>query len=301
MQKLSILACAFLLLFSACKKSADTAAAVVPERLEVISPASSMLVGATIQYSLTFYNNVGNVATVPASIIWSTSNTTVATVSSTGLVTAKAAGQVEIKATYRAIVGTALLTVVSSANDLASITISPAPEAEVELNKTIPLTATGRNNAGAEIPGLLFTWATSDNAIVSVSSTGIITGKAYGTSLVTASSGGIMSSAVMAQVIRKGNFSGMNSGGTVKLKIENNILVMKTSADFTYSSAPDLRIYLSNSTNVNGALEVVTLNGQSGLRSWNVPSPPSTIGQYRYAIIWCKQFGGNYGTADLGQ
>jgi hypothetical protein len=27
---------------------------------------------------------------------------------------------------------------------------------------------------------------------------------------------------------------------------------------------------------------------------------PTTITQYKFVMVWCKQFGGNYGLADLG-
>ena len=125
--------------------------------------------------------------------------------------------------------------------------------------------------------------------------------KAYGTSIISASSGGLQSAPVMVQVIRTGTYANKGSSGTAKLKIENNILKLETSADFRApTSPPDLRMYLSNnSNNVNGGLELVTLNQRSGAQKWNVPTGVQ-ISQYRYAVIWCKQYGVYYGSADLG-
>jgi hypothetical protein len=44
---------------------------------------------------------------------------------------------------------------------------------------------------------------------------------------------------------------------------------------------------------------VASLTLRTGAQSWNVAAP-TTIAQYKYAIVWCKQFGGTYGVADLG-
>ena len=86
-----------------------------------------------------------------------------------------------------------------------------------------------------------------------------------------------------------------------KLKIENGILKLQTSSDFgVMTSPPDLRIYLgTNNSNINGALEVASLTQRNGAQSWNIAAP-TAITQYRYVIVWCKQFGGTYGVADLG-
>jgi hypothetical protein len=107
----------------------------------------------------------------------------------------------------------------------------------------------------------------------------------------------------MVQVIRSGNFNGgSGSTGQAKLKIENGTLKLQTSSTFSVSTgAPDLRIYLSNSTtNITNAVEIATLNQRSGAQSWNVPATtsggqPITITSYQYVLVWCRQFGGNYG------
>ena len=298
-----ILFTAFIIsLFVSCKKSADIAPAVIPERL-VISPASnSVLIGAMAQFTLKFYNNTGQETAVPAGVSWTSSNTTIATVNNQGLVTGIGAGQVEIKAFYNSIVVSSLLTVVINNNQLATVNITnvSAGVQEILLNQTATITAEGRNVVGQVIPGLVFTWASTNTALVDVTSAGLVMGKAYGTANLTAASGGIQSAPVMVQVIRIGNFTNMGSQGQAKLKIENNVLKLQTTSSFSVQNAPDLRIYLTNSTtSITSALEVATLSQRSGAQSWNIAAP-ATITQYRYVMVWCKQFGGNYGHADLG-
>lgn len=293
---------AFSIFLTACsKKSADTPPATVPERLEITPASSSVNTGATAQFTLKFFNNTGQQATVPASVTWSSANTSIATINQQGLATGAGSGQTEIKAAYNTITATALLTVVSNNTQLASLMVMPADIQEVKLNETATLTAVGKNSTGNIINGLSFSWQSNNNSIVEINGTGTVTGKAYGTADITASSSGILSAPVMVQVIRKGNFSGSGSIGMAKLKIENGILKLQTTADFTVMTGPpDLRIYLgNNNSNINGALEVASLSQRSGVQSWNIAAP-ATIIQYRFVIVWCKQFGGAYGVADLG-
>ncbi len=289
------------------KKEADpTPPTIVPERLEITPTSSSILVGETKPFTLKFFNNVGVQATVPNNIVWSSNNSAVATVSAQGVATGLSAGQVEIKATYNNISITSLLTVASNNTQLATITLTPSDVQEVKLNETATITAVGKNNAGGVLSGLTFNWASAATNIFEVTSGGVVTGKAYGTANVTASSGSIVSAPVMVQVIRKGTFSGAGSAGMVKLKIENGTLKLQTTADFSVATgAPDLRIYLTNTANptsTTGALQVADLanpSQYSGSHTWNVPTP-TTITTYRYVFVWCTQFGGSYGIADLG-
>ncbi len=290
------------ILVAACsKKSADTAPAIVPERLEITPASNSVNINATAQFTLKFFNNTGQQTGVPATVSWSSANTSIVTVTQQGLATGIGAGQTEIKATYNSITTTALLTVVSNNTQLASVMVMPADLQEIKLNETATLTVVGKNSTGNIINGLNFLWQSNNNSFVEVNSTGTVTGKAYGTADITASSSGIQSAPATVQVIRRGNFSGSGSTGMAKLKIENGILKLQTTADFgVMASPPDLRIYLgNNNSNVNGALEVASLAQRSGVQSWNIATP-TTITQYRYAIVWCKQFGGTYGVADLG-
>jgi Bacterial Ig-like domain (group 2)/Electron transfer DM13 len=293
---------ALIVLITGCeKKTEDTPLPVIPERLEISPVSSSIKVGETAQFVLKFFNNTGQPAALPAGISWSSANSSIATVSQSGIATGTGTGQTEIKASYNTISATVLLTVVTNNTQLASVMIMPADIQEVKLNETAILTAVGKNNTGDIIQGLSFSWQSNNSALVEVNGSGTVTGKAYGTSTVTASSMNVQSAPVMVQVIRKGNFAGSNSAGMAKLKTENGILKLQTTADFIVAAGPpDLRIYLgNNNNNITGALEVASLNLRTGAQSWNVAAP-ATITQYRYVIIWCKQFGGTYGVVDLG-
>jgi uncharacterized protein YjdB len=296
-------------ILSSCGKNASDAdlalppVVVVAERLEITPASNSILVGGTSQFTLKFYNNTGALATVPAGIVWSSSNTAVATVSQTGLVTAVGLGQTNIKAAYNNISATAVLSVVVNNNTLATITITPSITQEILLNGTINFSAVGTNLAGGVISGLTFNWTSDASSNVSLNNAGMATSLSYGTANIVATANGIQSTPTMVQVIRRGNFAGQNSTGMAKLKIENGTLKLQTSSTFSVENHPDLRIYLTNTPTTNvGAVQIAPLSTAghtSGERSWNVPSNV-TITQYRYALVWCAAFGGIYGVADFG-
>ncbi len=96
----------------------------VPVALVTVSPASvTVLVGQTVQLTATPKDAGGN-PLAGRSVAWSSGNATVATVSGSGLVTARAAGSTTITATSEGQSGTASLTV--SVVPVASVTVSPA-------------------------------------------------------------------------------------------------------------------------------------------------------------------------------
>lgn len=298
---LNTLAVLAVISIAACsKKSPDTPLTMVPERLEITPATASMKVGETTTFSLKYFNTLGEEAPVPSGIQWSSSQTNIATISSSGVATGIASGQTEIKAKRNNTEATSLLTVVSNDNEIATITIETGNK-ELLINDTGTLIAVARNINNQVITGKSFSWQGTNSVAVQLATNGQVKGLAWGTSSVQATSDGKVSAPVMVQVIRKGSFSGSGSKGTAKLKFENGVLKLETSADFGVSSgAPDLRMYLgNNSGNVNGAVELATLNNRTGALSFNIPSGVS-IGQFRYAVVWCKQFGGAYGVADFG-
>ena len=298
MQKLSFVFL-FLFLIACSKKSEDVTPTEIPERLEISVANKSVKISDTARFSVLFYDKLGNKITPPSNILWSSSNAQIAEINQSGIATGKNTGQTTIKATYQNLEATALLTVVSDNNQVATVTLENVRE--IRLNETAILQAIVRNVLGQVLTGHTVSWQSDNPSLVSIDATGKVTGLVYGTANIRATVEGIQSNAAMVQVIRSGNFAN-GSTGTGKLKIENGVLRLQTSSNFSASSSPpDLRMYLSNNTNnVNDAIEIATLNQRSGAQTWNVPSNVS-ITQYRYILVWCKQFGGVYGRADLGE
>ncbi len=283
---------------------------VSQERIEINPGTLSIMAGNTANFTVTYFNAAGIQSPIPSGLVWSSNNTSIVTINQQGMLTAVAAGQTTIKAMVNTLSTTATITVTAN-NTLATIALNPSNILEVNLNQMSTVTATGLNAAGNPLTGLTFNWATSNNSLVSVNSSGQVTGTGYGTANVTASSAAISSAPLMVQVIRSGNFNGVfGSAGTAKLKIENGVLKLQTTSNFSVSTgAPDLRIYLSNATNsIANAVEVATLTQRSGAQTWNIAAANTTtsgqavtvtITSYAYVLVWCRQFGGNYGLVTL--
>ena len=88
----------------------------VPVASVTVSPASgSVTVGATVQLAAVTKDAAGNVLT-GRTVTWSSSNTSVATVSGTGLVTGLTAGTATITATSEGVASTAATTVTAPTN-----------------------------------------------------------------------------------------------------------------------------------------------------------------------------------------
>jgi uncharacterized protein YjdB len=119
---------------------------------------------------------------------WTSSNDAVAVVSSTGRVTGLKAGVVTITATSEGVSGTATIIV-----GITSVVITPSPTS-VAVGQTRQLTAAARDASNAAVTGVTFVWASANPATATVSTSGLVTGRATGTVNITASIGTVSGS-----------------------------------------------------------------------------------------------------------
>lgn len=158
--------------------------------LTVTPPTASVTVGGTSQLVATPKDGAGNVLT-GRTVVWSSSATSIATVSTTGVVSTIATGSATITATSEGISGTASITVTAAAPDpVATLSVSPSP-LQVFVQSTGQLTATTKSAQGATLTGRVVTWSSNNNAVATVSSTGVVTGVTPGTATVLATSEGV--------------------------------------------------------------------------------------------------------------
>ena len=141
--------------------------------------------GQTQQLSATVKDQNG--ATMSGTgVSWSSSSASVATVSSSGLVTSVADGTATITATS----GSATANASASIQQVAvSITLSPDSLVFITPGDTTTVTATVKDAGGSEIPSPSLTWSSSDTTTVTVNSSGLVTAVASGPASVTAKTG----------------------------------------------------------------------------------------------------------------
>jgi len=186
--------------FDYCSIGPDTgtcAPQAVLTTISVTPPSASITQGSTQQFSAQARDQNGNPMSPQPTFTWTSSNTAVASVNSSGLATGVAAGgPVTITAASGTISGTASLTVTASAPVLTSITIDPTT-ASIAVGATRQFTATARDqNSNPMSPQPTFTWTSSNTAVASVNSSGLATGVAAGGPVtITAASGTIKGTA----------------------------------------------------------------------------------------------------------
>jgi len=158
--------------------------------------SSSIAVGDSTRATATLRDRRGRVAT-NGTVAWSSSNSAVATVSSSGLVRGVSAGTASIIATRGSLSGSALVAVtqpVVSTAPVASVSVALASNSLIVGGST-QATATTRDASNNALTGRAVTWSSGSAAIATVSGSGLVTAVAPGTTNIIASSEGVSGSA----------------------------------------------------------------------------------------------------------
>jgi uncharacterized protein YjdB len=156
-------------------------------RVDVSAPATAVDVGTTMQLAATPRAADGR-ALAGRAVAWTSDNHAVATVTTAGMVTAHAAGTATITATSEGRRGETTLTVrpVATEPEVLWVQITPAGELVQPQGSTRQLGFVARGANGVEVPGRTATWSSSNPAVVSVSATGVLEARAYGSAVITA-------------------------------------------------------------------------------------------------------------------
>lgn len=177
-----------------------TAAVVVtpvPVGSVVLLPTNAGVVaGQTVALSATVLDTAGRVV-IDRVVSWTSSDIHVAVVSTTGVVTGVATGTATITATCEGRSGTSTVTVIAPPID--SVSVQPSL-ATVQIGRSTTLTATVKDVTGAIVTDRAVSWTSGNVAVAIVSSTGVVTGVAAGTAIISATSGGKSGSATVTVV-----------------------------------------------------------------------------------------------------
>ena len=160
-----------------------------------VSPATTELtaLGTTVQLSAEVRDQNDRVM-AGATVTWTSSASSMATVNASGLVTAAGNGTATITASAGSASGSAVVTVMQSA---ASVEVSPSVYELTALGQTVQLTAEAFDENGHAVAGAEFSWESSDAAVATVDAGGLVTAVAEGVATITASAGEASGSAVV--------------------------------------------------------------------------------------------------------
>jgi plastocyanin len=155
--------------------------AVVVARIELSAATTALTMQQTVQLSAVARTASGTVVG-SAQPAWSSTAPAIATVSAAGLVTGVAAGSATIRATLGSVSGTLDVTVTSGAGVLATIVVN-AQDPTIQLGQLTQATVSGRDALGgpAALGTRVVTWSTSNPAIATINSAGVVTGVGVGT------------------------------------------------------------------------------------------------------------------------
>ena len=143
-----------------------------------VSPANALLqFNKTQQFTAIGTYGDSSSRDISSSVEWKSSSTNVATIDSSGLVTAVATGTTTITASQADLSGSTSLTVSVHAN---GITVTPSSET-ISAGQTVQFTATQN---GSAVSGV--TWSSSQTTVATIDQNGVATGKAGGTTTIIA-------------------------------------------------------------------------------------------------------------------
>jgi trimeric autotransporter adhesin len=175
---------------------AITVIPVAVASIVITAPKLAFLVGDASQYSAQPKDAQGNALT-GRTVTWNSSQPSVVTVSSAGLVTAVGAGSATITATSETITANVAVTV--ALVPVASVTVTAATVSFV-VGDVSQYSAQPKDAQGNPLSGRSITWASTQLGVATVSSTGLVTAVGVGSSSITASSEGVASAATVVTV-----------------------------------------------------------------------------------------------------
>ena len=197
-------------------------------RVSITPGAARVARGATLQLTATPLDFSGRVLR-NRTVGWTTSDAAQATVTSAGVVTAVAPGVVTVNASSEGISASAIVTVTSSVDSVATVTMSP-PVGTLTVGGSMQLAATLKDIAGNTLTGgRTVTWSASGVAganVATVSDAGLVTAVSPGTVIVQAFSEGQHGAATI----------------TVKDNVDTNIVVTFASPEENEVVGDTLRV-----------------------------------------------------------
>ena len=246
---------------------------------------TSVAAGSTLQLVAQGNYSDGTSKDISSSVTWSTSDSTVATASTAGLLTTIKSGSVIAKATQGSISGTMTVTVNGAA--LSSISISGASSLAAGLSEQLTAQGTYTDSSTQTITNQV-TWQSSDSTVATVSSTGMLKSLKAGTvtvsavlSSVTGTASVTVSSAVLSSINVGTPSPSLASGGTEQLTA-TGVYSDGSSASLTTQvawSSSDGSVAVVNSVGLLTALKagsvsvMASMGGVSGTANVTVNAP----------------------------
>lgn len=175
-----------------------TVSAPVVQSITVTPVTSTLPMGRSVQMVATASFSDGTTGNITSQVVWTSANTAIADVSNSGLARAKAVGTTQLIATRGSVSGNASLTVTAATVNYISVTPSPTSIAKGNARQ---LTAIANMSDGTLINMTgQATWTSSNTAVATVSSSGLVSSVSEGATTITAAAVGSQGTASVTVV-----------------------------------------------------------------------------------------------------
>ncbi|MBX6333351.1 MAG: Ig-like domain-containing protein, partial [Gemmatimonadaceae bacterium] len=154
----------------------------------LIDPATATVPpGGSVALDLSLQDDAGREVAGPA-VTWASSDTSVATVTSDGVVTAHKTGTANVTASSGARSAYSVINVSTAPPPTLFVSITPAP-VQVAAHSTVQLFPSVTDGGGHIMPDVRVAWSSKDTTIATVSASGMVTGVKAGATTVIAKAG----------------------------------------------------------------------------------------------------------------
>ncbi|MGQ0766747.1 MAG: beta strand repeat-containing protein [Gemmatimonadota bacterium] len=144
-------------------------------RVSIAPSSASVVAGQSVSLSVVLVDSAGNpLSPVGRNVLWGVSDPSIATVTTSGVVTGVAPGSTTVSVQVGLLIGRASISVTSPPTTaIASVVITPlAGTLHVGALYSRAVSAQAFDNQGTVVPGALITWTTPNSASLVVASTG---------------------------------------------------------------------------------------------------------------------------------
>ena len=161
--------------------------------ISIAPPTIALQAGKTLQITATPRDSAGNALNGLATT-WSSSDTNIAKISTTGMLTARSEGSASVHVEIGGKSADAPVGI--SKAPVASVSVSPSAPS-VAVANTLQFTASTRDASGNVLSGRTISWSSSNTAVATISAAGVAGGVTVGTATITATSEGVSGQTIL--------------------------------------------------------------------------------------------------------